>query len=77
VEAAAELDALMSLAAVAEVGCAQGPMCRPRLLPPRGDAQVLPNQASGPPMPSARNEHGLLTALVVGYSFSHVLEFAP
>ncbi len=42
VEAMAELDALMSLAAVADVGSAQGPMCRPRLVPADCDRQVAP-----------------------------------
>lgn len=42
VEAMAELDALMSLAAVADVGSSQGPMCRPRLVPADGDRQVTP-----------------------------------
>lgn len=40
VEAIAELDALMSLAAVAEVSTSQGPMCRPKLLEPCGEQQV-------------------------------------
>lgn len=40
VEAVAELDALMSLAAVADVGSSQGPMCRPKLIAPQADAQV-------------------------------------
>ena len=39
-EAAAELDALMSLAAVADAGTDTGPMCRPRLVPAQGDSQV-------------------------------------
>jgi hypothetical protein len=39
-DAAADLDALMSLAACAEAGGAQGPMCRPRLLPPQEHGQV-------------------------------------
>jgi hypothetical protein len=40
VEAAAELDALMSLAAVAEMGSSQGPMCRPKLLEHSDEQQV-------------------------------------
>ena len=40
VDAVAELDALMSLAAVADVGSAYGPMCRPRLIEARSDQQV-------------------------------------
>lgn len=40
VQAVAELDALMSLAAVADVGSSQGPMCRPKLVTPQGDQQV-------------------------------------
>jgi len=40
VDAVAELDALMSLAAVADVGSAHGPMCRPTLVEARGDQQV-------------------------------------
>ena len=40
VQAVAELDALMSLAAVADVGSSQGPMCRPKLVTPQDDQQV-------------------------------------
>ncbi|EIE20176.1 hypothetical protein COCSUDRAFT_18682, partial [Coccomyxa subellipsoidea C-169] len=51
VEAMAELDALMSLAAVADVGSAQGPMCRPRLVPADRDRQIF--TAKGLRHPSA------------------------
>ena len=40
VDAVAELDALMSLAAVADVFSIHGPMCRPKLVEPCGDQQV-------------------------------------
>ena len=39
-DAVANLDALMSLAACAEAGGAQGPMCRPKLVPAQGQGQV-------------------------------------
>lgn len=40
VDVVAELDALMSLAAVADVGSAHGPMCRPKLIEGHGNQQV-------------------------------------
>ena len=40
VDAVAELDALMSLAAVADIFSIYGPMCRPKLVEPCGDRQV-------------------------------------
>ena len=40
VDVIAELDALMSLAAVADVGSAHGPMCRPKLIEGHGNQQV-------------------------------------
>ncbi|CAL8470971.1 g10513 [Coccomyxa elongata] len=51
VQAVAELDALMSLAAVADVGSSQGPMCRPKLVTPQGDQKVF--KAKGLRHPSA------------------------
>ena len=40
VDVFAELDALMSLAAVADVGSVHGPMCRPKLVEGHGSQQV-------------------------------------
>ena len=40
VDVVAELDALMSLAAVADVGSVHGPMCRPKLVEGHGSQQV-------------------------------------
>ena len=40
VDAVAELDALMSLAAVADMFSVYGPMCRPKLVEACGDKQV-------------------------------------
>ena len=46
-EAVAELDALMSLAAVADAGTDTGPMCRPKLVPADGNIQVRSGQQLG------------------------------
>ena len=46
VDAVAELDAMMSLACVADMGSVYGPMCRPRLMEAHSKQQVRKNTVS-------------------------------